>query len=111
MTKQSPALSVCTRLNDALLARRAGRGSSCPAVMVGWNKMLCSDPGLESHRALYAVSESKYPHPVPGCIIDSILYECVCAVYRFLFLGEDCNACVYVRSVPSKAKQTPLVFL
>ena len=99
MTKQSPAPSVCMRRNDAFFARSGGSGFSCPAIMVGWNKMLCFDPGLESHRALYAVSESESSHPVPGFIIGSILYECVRLVYGFLFFDERCNACVYVRPV------------
>ena len=68
MTKLSPAASVCTRLNDAFLARSGGSGSFCPAIMVGWNKMLCLKPGLESHMALYAVSERKSSHAVPGFI-------------------------------------------
>ena len=57
--------------------------------------MLCFDPRLELHRALYAVSESKSSHPAPGFIIGSILYECVRLVYRFLFLKESC---VHVRA-------------
>ena len=52
--------------------------------------MLCFDPRLESHRALYAVSESKSSHSVPGFIIGSILDECVRLVYRFLFFEERC---------------------
>ena len=52
--------------------------------------MLCFDPRLESHRALYAVSESKSSHTVPGFIIGSILDECVRLVYRFLFFEERC---------------------
>ena len=74
--------------------------------------MLCFDPRLELHRALYTVSESKSSHPVPGFIIGSILYECLRLVYRFLFFDERCNACVYVRPVlfKSKAKETPRVF-
>ena len=53
--------------------------------------MLCFDPRLELHRALYAVSESKSSHPVPSFIIGFILYECVRLVfYRFLFFEERC---------------------
>ena len=61
--------------------------------------MLCFDPRLELHRALYAVSESKSSHPVPGFIIGSIPYECVRLVYRFLFFDERCHTYVYVRRV------------
>ena len=56
--------------------------------------MLSFDPRLELHRALYAVSESKSSHPVPGVIIGSIRL-----VYGFLFFDERRNACVCVPRV------------
>ena len=58
--------------------------------------MLSFDPRLELHRALYAVSESKSSHPVPGFIIGSIrlvygfcsltnavMHVCVCPAFFF----------------------------
>ena len=71
--------------------------------------MLCFDPGLELHRALYAVSESKSSHPVPGFIIGSILYECVRLVYRFLFFEERCVHTGMRVLFLSKSKETPRV--